>query len=411
MDDGSDGSNGTDATDGGSTNGGTSEPVTIGVLYPGPIPDGDLTINGAEYAIEEVNANGGLLGREVEMVTANTELDPEAAGQEGRRLIEQENVDFLTGGYATGPILAVQENIAGSGPVYVASSVGGTQPLERITNSYDQYKYFFSPTPVSPLVIESMSYNAENTIADQHGFDSIVPVVEDHAYTEGFAEHMRSSTDLTVEDAIRFSIDTTDFSPVFSKVRDADSQLMMTGLAIANGPAFVTQWAENEVPAAMTGILVAANAPGFVDQVGSAANTVAPQQLGAKADITEVTVPFVEGYMEAYDSEPGTTAYLTYDALVSLFAGVEDAGTIDPDPVVDALESVSVPGTTGNVDYMTSEESDYPHNARVDPDDGVFYSQLQWQEDDDGNVSRKIVGPEQWADYDGEQQYQLPPWM
>ncbi|WP_255197627.1 ABC transporter substrate-binding protein [Halorarius litoreus] len=412
--DGSDGGGGTDGSDGSDngtvTGSATDEPITVGVFYPGVIPDGELTTNAAKYVRDQLNDDGGVLGREIEIVTADTKLDPETAGQEGRRLVEQEDVDFLTGGYATGPILAIQQHIAGSGPVFNASSVGGTQPLDRIANNYEQHKYFFSPVPVGPLVVSTMAANMDNVIQPQTGVENVVPVIEDHAWTKGFVDRLKQSTEMNVEDPVRFSVDTTDFSPVFSKVRDSGADLMMLGIAVANGAGFVTQWADNEVPAGMTGILVAANAPNFKEQVGEAAHYVSQQQLGAAAPITEVSLPFVEGYRERFDSTPGTTAWQTYDAFTSMMAAAEEAGTIDPDEVVASLEELVMPGTMGMLDYMTVEESDYPHNARMDPDDGVWYSMLQYQQEG-GDLKNKVVGPDQWEGHDGEDEYQLPPWV
>lgn len=386
-----------------------SETITIGVLYPGPIPDGDRTINGAEYAIQEKNDSGGLLGRDIEMVTADTKLDAQTGTEAARQLIQKENVDFLTGGYSSSVILAIQQLIAGTGPVWAASSVGSVEVLNRIKENYDQYKYFFSPTPAGPPTMRSYAHNIENTVIADIGFDSVVPVFEDHSWTEGATDILRQNMDVTVEDPIRFSLDTTDFSSVFSKVRNSDSQLMFLAMAVADGAAFTTQWAEYEVPAVAAGFNAAAASPSFAEQVGDAALSMSTQQYGAVAPITDVTLPFVEGYREQFNSVPGVTAYLTYDALLSLFHAIESGGELDNDTVVEEIKSLEIPGTTGTLNYYGAD-SEYPHNAVVDIEDGVFNSVLQWQEENDEYVS-KIVGPDEWAGHDGDENFQLPPWM
>lgn len=83
---------------------GNSDVIKIGVVQPFSGPNahaGEETFKGNELAVEEINANGGLLGKEVVLVKADATNAQEAIS-ETERLIGQEKVDIITGTYLSG---------------------------------------------------------------------------------------------------------------------------------------------------------------------------------------------------------------------------------------------------------------------------------------------------------------------
>lgn len=410
TDDGSDDG----SMDDGSDDGGTTDidgPITMGVLFPGQLPDGQFTKDAARYAASEWNDEGGLLGAEVEIATADTGAGQAEAGQEaGRRLVDQENVDLLTGGFATEAILPVMNRIAGQGPVWVASSAGSAEVPNRVKQNPERFKYYFTPTPVTPTVLDSMTVNLENIVQPDTDVTSVVPVREDLAWAQTFTDRLRdNASDISVEDEIAFAFDTSDFSTVLSEMENSGADMAMMGMAVADAVSFVSQWADSETSVGLTGILPPATNQGFADQVGEAAIGVGPQQLGAPAPVSDLTLPFVEGYTEMFGTPPSSQAYLTYDAVYAMFEAVEMAGTLEPDPVVAELEEYNQPGAVGTTTFQDLDD-EFPHTPVMDIEDGKWYTQTQWQEID-GSLEHVMVGPDEWAGHDGEQSFQLPPWM
>lgn len=92
-------SNITGGGDGGGDGG--SGPIRIGGLEPlsGPFtPWGNVHVSGLEFALEEINGDGGVLGgRELEFVSEDTGSDPGEADSIFRRLVEQEDIVVATG--------------------------------------------------------------------------------------------------------------------------------------------------------------------------------------------------------------------------------------------------------------------------------------------------------------------------
>ncbi len=62
---------------------------------------------GLDMATAEINANGGIMGRQIELVYEDSEANPAVAVQKAEKLYTSENVDFLTGTVNSGATLAV----------------------------------------------------------------------------------------------------------------------------------------------------------------------------------------------------------------------------------------------------------------------------------------------------------------
>lgn len=89
----------------------TSEPIKVGVLHDATgafAPVGQQQIAAAKMALEEINADGGLLGRKVEMVLADSQSDIKRYQELSRKLILEDKVDVLVAGYTSASREAVR---------------------------------------------------------------------------------------------------------------------------------------------------------------------------------------------------------------------------------------------------------------------------------------------------------------
>lgn len=83
---------------------GAAEPIRVGVISP---LTGAWTVygrahaSGFELAVDEINAKGGILGRPVEVVLADSKTEPRIVVEQANRLIRQERVDFLAGTFSS----------------------------------------------------------------------------------------------------------------------------------------------------------------------------------------------------------------------------------------------------------------------------------------------------------------------
>ena len=90
------------------------EPIKIGTFLSvtgGASFLGDPELKTMQMFIEDLNAKGGLLGRNVELVHYDSKTSSEAAGTFVKRLISQDKVDIIVGGSTTGNTMAVIKQI------------------------------------------------------------------------------------------------------------------------------------------------------------------------------------------------------------------------------------------------------------------------------------------------------------
>jgi len=388
-------------------------PITVGQIIPVGHPLEGPIKNGANFYIDQLNEqNGGLLGAEIEYVNADSKLSAEGAQEAAKQLVQQEEVDFLMGPLSSEWTIAVQETVAGNDDIiYIDGSSGTTVLNDRVKEDPEQYGHWFTNVPRSPQVFRIAGDNYANHTAPVVGEHAVV-VREDLGWNANAAEWMRQGTPDNIEvSEVSFSFDTEDFSTVLSQAEDTGADCIVGAIAIGDGAGFVSQWAQNETPMPLDGFIPETMLPNFPDQVGQkAAESVANNLVGANAPLSDITLDFVEAYQEKYGNFPPTYGWLQSDSVRLWAGGVQAAGTLEQDAVIEALETTTTTGATGELNMMGLDD-EFPHGPMMDPQDGVWYSLLQWQRNDSGDLERFILGPDDWADHDGAQEFILPQWM
>lgn len=110
----------------------TEEPIYIGLLCP---ITGTLAVQaedllaGAQMAVDETNAAGGVLGRPLELIVEDTATRPAAGMDAARKLVEVDKVTILTGGASSGVSLPIAEYCQEQGILYLLAVP--TSPLFR----------------------------------------------------------------------------------------------------------------------------------------------------------------------------------------------------------------------------------------------------------------------------------------
>jgi branched-chain amino acid transport system substrate-binding protein len=103
----------------------SKDPIRIG--FPLPLTGTFAAIaadmhRGAQLAMEELNAKGGIMGRKVDVMFRDDELKPAVGAQRTKELIENQKVDFVVGGLAAHVQMAINEQTKAAGKLYISVS-------------------------------------------------------------------------------------------------------------------------------------------------------------------------------------------------------------------------------------------------------------------------------------------------
>jgi branched-chain amino acid transport system substrate-binding protein len=371
---------------GGETSG---DPIVFGGALPltGWGSDaGLLNQRGYELWAEQVNEDGGILGRPVELLIYDDQSDPTTTARLYERLISEDEVDVLLAPWSddmTMPATTVAER-AGKPMV-----TGGA----TLTDIWDRgYEY------VTGLLPSSYDYVgvAIRLVADDVG--SVAVVHNDLTYTTGFGDAAVENVsdlglELTAQEA--YSEDIQNFVPVMESLGRGNPDLLVGGTGGANDAIQIVQAAKvaGLSPQAMY-FTIAPVEPEFVEVLGEDAEYI----LGTTEwEPSLVDLPgydrFVDGYREMFDEEPVEDVATAYGLAQLLQMAIEEAGGIDDEAINEALHTMEA--TTVFGEYSVDAETGMQTGKRI------YVLQIQ-------NGERHIVWPEEFAT--AELIFPMPAW-
>ena len=303
---------------------------------------GISTRNGIDMAIAEVNAGGGVLGRQVRVIVEDDQGRPEEAQTVVTKLVTSDRVVAVLGEVASSRTLAAAPVAQQYGiPMITPSS---TNP--RVTEVGD---YIFRVCFIDPFQGLVMARFAANSLGVQR-----VAILRDirNDYSVGlaavFQENFRQLGGTIVGDQ-SYSEGDTDFSA------------QLTALAATNPDAIFIPGYYTEVgliarQARQLGISVPLlggdgwDSPRLTEIGGTALNNSYFSTHYSAEDPSPAIQAFVSSYREQYGEAPDAMAALGYDAARILFDAMERAGTTEPTALRQALaETKDFQGITGSI--------------------------------------------------------------
>ena len=377
--------------------------LKVGVPGPLQLLVGQGIIYGLTLAAGEINAAGGILGRQVTIVPEDEAESPEAGIAAMRKLLESDNVDVLIGGQTSGVVLAQLPIISRGKVVYLG--VGAASPLitEQVRKDYANFKYLFRVTPPNSLYLGyALADFVDEFVMPELKATKIAIVGENLVWVQGvlpgMEKRLAEKKDIEVVYKELFDIRTADFSPLFAKARAAGAQFIVPIMSHASSDVVVKAYASLKVPIPWGGIDVKSQEADSCEKLGGAAigQVVLFGTPPIKVAITPKTIPFINKYTEKFKRAPVYTSSGAYDALYIYKAAVENAHAFDPDKVIPFLEKTDYTGASGRVVF------DEAHDLRYGPGYATE-TMVQWQE----GCKRVLIWPKQFATG----KYVPPPWL
>jgi branched-chain amino acid transport system substrate-binding protein len=380
-------------------------------------------------AAEEINAKGGIqIGHwksKIKLVQADSNefLNVTDATNAMERLMTQDKVDFVVGGFRTEAVLAMQDIAMEHKKIFIGCGAAHDELCLRVAKKYDTYKYFFRGTPYNSTFLVRAAFIHLGTVAAVVKQTLNIPkvrvaiVMEKAAWADPMipaSEAAIPKMGMEIAGIWRPSAVATDTTAELSAIQRSDAHVIFAIFSSSVGIPFARQAGELKIPAVQVGINVEAQKEGFWQATQGMGNYVITSNTYARnIEQNELTKPFVEGYIKRFREMPTYTAD-TYAAITyGLAPSIEQAGVLNADRIVSVLEERVYKVPSGTVKYMKTADGKPLHDLTFGP--GLLTGlATQWQ---DG----KLLGvwPNKWkatpeapeVTYKGMVPIKLPPWM
>jgi branched-chain amino acid transport system substrate-binding protein len=373
-----------------------ADPIKIGVIAEAQAIAGASIPQAAQMAADEINAKGGVDGRKIEIVTYDNHSSSADSVRAFQRAVNEDKVNIVIASYISEVVLALEPWASRLKTPFVTPGAASNEISKSVHADYDKNKYTFHGYLTSAALALSVCDAAKELLVDQKHMKTAVIMSEDAAWTKpldvGYEECL-PKIGLKVLDHIRFSPDTTDFTPIFNKIEAAKPDVMITGISHV-GVQPTVQWKNQQVPIPMFGISSQATNSTFDKDTNGASNGVIYQGVsGTGVAVTPKSLPFAEGFKKRFGNYPSYAGYTSYDEVYYIADAVHRAGSTDADKLVDALEKTDWEGTIGRVQFYGKDD---PFTHSIKYGKGLITGlMLQWQDGQQTAVWPKEVAKAQ----------------
>ncbi len=345
----------------------TGEPIKIGAIFSvsGPAsPLGDPEKKTVELLVDQINANGGVLGRPLGVIVKDSKSEPTEAVLACKDLIEGEQVVAIIGPSRTPTTMAIKDACQAAEVPLVSCAAGKT-----ITDPVASY--VFAVPQTNALAVEACFGYLEKEGIDKVAFIYVANSYGEDGYNNAQAIAAERGIELVAVET--FGGEDTDMTAQLTKIK-AKSPGAIVCWGTNPGPSIVTKDAQTlgiDVPILQShGV---ANMK-FIELAGDSANGVqlpagrliVYDQIGTDDPQKAMLDEFAAAYKAKYDAEPNTFAGHAYDALWITVNALEAAGEADRAKLRDAIEQTQeFVGTAGIFNYSADDHNGLTMDAFV----------------------------------------------
>jgi branched-chain amino acid transport system substrate-binding protein len=315
---------------------------------------GDPELKTLEMYVDKLNAEGGLLGRKVQLVSYDDGGDAEKARTFVKRLIEQDKVDILVGGSTTGATMAAVPLAEQSGTPFI-SLAGAVVIVEPVK------KWVFKTPHTDRMACEKIFVDMQSRkvtraalISGSGGFDKSMR-----------AECVKVAPKYAIEIVAdeTYGANDTDVTAQLTKIKGGNAQAVLNA-GFGQGPAIVTR---NYRQVGLTLPLYQSHGVAsreYIKLSGPAAEGVrlpaaallVSELLPAGDSQKPVVTAYRKGYEDKFKTDVSTFGGHAYDGLMLAVNAIKAAGSTDKAKVRDALEATKAYVGTGGVVNMSAND-------------------------------------------------------
>jgi len=347
---------------------GEEGPIRIGVAgaHSGDLASYGLpTVNAAELVVEEWNANGGVLGRQIELVVEDDQCQPEVATNTAAKLVGDQVVAVI-GHICSGATRSALGIYTGEN--LIAISPSATNP--SLTQSGEFPTFFRTIAPD-----DAQGQMQAQFVAEELGVSTVAILHDGGDYGKGLADFAQAALEASypnVEIVLYegVTVGAVDYSAIVNRVGSSGAEAVIFGGYHPEASKLVGQMRTQgiDIPF-VSGDGVKDES--FIEVAGDSAEGVyatGPMDTAGNpvADAAR------EAHVAKYGEEPGPFFMNAYAAAQAVVNAIEAAGSTEPDAIMDALRSEYVETPLGSISFDERGDAIGVGFAIYQVQDGVY---------------------------------------
>ncbi len=369
------------------------EPIRIGVCADLDMPPGTQIFQGATLAVEQINAAGGLLGRNLTVVaedddSATPPFDIAVGTNALNKLISVDKADYIIA-FSTFD-LPYQDICSTQKKIHFSLYDPNENLTQRILDNYDKYKYSFRGEYLANGTTMNIAHvQALAALSNVTGFNRVGYLMVDSPTIRGqtvpYFESELPKLGIQIVYRALFPLTTMDYTSYFAQAEAAQTQILFVIQLSPPGCAtVVNEWHNRESPMLLCGDLTGAVDLDFWNLTSGNTEFVVTKNTGLTMSypITSKTASAKDAFLARWGIPMSNMAASAYDVVKFFLAdSITRAGRTDTEAVIKALETIEIDTVLVNDFRFTSNHDIYIASTGMTnlSESTTLYLVIQWQ--------------------------------
>ncbi|GAA0231902.1 ABC transporter substrate-binding protein [Halobacterium noricense] len=331
--------------------GGGDDTVKYGMLNPMTGPYAGLAEEqrkGAKLAVKTINESDDY-DFTIDAKYGDTQADAETGQQEARKMVEQHGASYMMGAISSSVALGLNEFASEESVVY--SPGAAAIPI----TGKNCNEYVFRSETNTAQIAEACSEWTLNNLGSNVWFH-----IADYAYGQSVLREWRSrmqesNADFSEAGVTRAQLGAKNFDSFISQMKNSDADVVVVGSTGGDLIEFLNQASaqglsnQKEIMTTTGSFQVVRGALGEkADGIYSGTRYVPQLDSGTNKE-------FVEAYTNENDGEPDSFARVAYDSITMVANGIKEAGSTDPDDVIETLPGLKMQSLLGENEFRSCD--------------------------------------------------------
>ncbi|MGL4798122.1 MAG: ABC transporter substrate-binding protein [Cellulosilyticaceae bacterium] len=324
-----------------------SDTIKIGAsfdLTAGAAQYGKAASNGAQLAIDEYNAQGGVLGKQIAMILEDNKSSQVDATNAFKKLVDKDKIVAFIGSDISSTTETIA-NIAEERKIPMITPTGTTKSITEVG------EHIFRACFIDPDQGEIL---AQFAAGDLKAKTAAIMVNSESDYSTGIAEVFATTFEAAggkVATTVNYGKNDVDFKPILANVKTANPDIIIIPDYYETIAIIATQAREIGITAPLLG---GDGWDGVTDKVTDNPEVVEGSYFVnhySPDDESAIVQDFIASYTAKYGAAPNAFAALGYDAARVMIEAIKTADSTDEAKIVEAMKNTDLSCVTGDLTF------------------------------------------------------------